>query len=94
MYVCMYICTIFYTYIVYEALGRSIYRTPNASARAINNIGFIGRRWVFIDHLDAAGAGEVNLSAIRPARSPRSMDHRARVSQEQRLRSGPDHDIM
>jgi len=88
-YICMYICTIFCTYyIMYEALGRSIYRTPNASARAINNIGFIGRRWVFIDHLDAAGAGGEFKRAIR--RSPIN-GSRARVLQEQRLRcSGPD----
>jgi hypothetical protein len=60
---------------MYEGLCRSIYLTPNASARAINNIGFIGRRWVFIDHLAAAGAeGEFKGDT---AGDLRSMDHEA-----------------
>lgn len=77
-----YFIHLLYIHITYEALGKSIYRTPNASARAINNIGFIGRRWVFVDHLDAAGAGgEFKRDT---AGDLRSMDH-ALVLQEQRL---------
>lgn len=62
---------------------------PNANA--INNIGFIGRRWVFIDHLDAAGAeGEFKSDT---AGDIRSMDH-ALVLQEYCNACEPEHNII
>jgi len=98
---CRYIILMYYfihimyipTYIIcmYEAFGRSVHRTPNARALAINDIGFFGRRWVFIDHLHAApSVRKVNLSAIRPAISDQWIP-----SHKNNACSGPaEHNIM